>query len=85
MMPHSLSPESTPADEASRATSQGETIKSEPDTQDIAMEDAPTPAAAAEKPSVNLEDLFDDDDSDEDFPSSAAQVKEEEPSQPAPM
>lgn len=84
MMPHSLSPESTPADEASRATSQGETIKSEPDTQDIAMEDAPTPATA-EKPSVNLEDLFDDDDSDEDFPSSAAQVKEEEPSQPAPM
>lgn len=64
--------------------SQVDTIKSEPGTQDIAMEDAPTPPAA-EKPSVNLEDLFDDDDSDEDFPSSAAQVKEEDLSQPAPM
>ncbi|KAF1963438.1 DNA primase small subunit [Byssothecium circinans] len=48
------------------------------------MEDAPTPAEA-DKAKVNLEELFDDEDSDGEFASSAPQVKseEEESSQPA--
>jgi len=46
------------------------------------MEDVPSPA---EDTKVHLEDLFDDD-SDQEFASSAPQVKaEEESSQPAPM
>lgn len=84
-MPHSISPESTPADDTSRTISQSSEIKAEPDTQDASMEDAPSPPAA-EKPKVNLEELFDDDDSDEEFSSSAPAVKsEEDSSQPAPM
>jgi DNA primase small subunit len=82
-MPHSTSPESTAADESSRTTP--DVIKPEPETQDIAMDDAPSPAAEA-KPKVNLEELFDDEDSDEEFPSSAPVLKsEEELSQPAPL
>lgn len=82
-MPHSVSPDSTPTDDTSRTVSQMETTKSEPDTQDISMEDAPSPTA---KPKVNLEELFDDEDSDEEFPSSAPVIKsEDESSQPAPM
>jgi hypothetical protein len=82
-MPHSITPESTPADEPSSTTPV--TIKPEPETQDVAMDDAPSPAAA-EKPKVNLEELFDDEDSDEEFPSSAPVLKsEEESSQPAPL
>lgn len=85
-MPHSVTPESTPAEDSSRAISQVDAIKSEPDTQDVAMEDAPTPPPpTSEKAKVNLEELFDDEDSDEEFPSSAPVVKEEELSQPAPM
>lgn len=51
------------------------------------MADAPTPTdEEAEKAKVNLEDLFDDEDSDQEFSSSAPQVRsEEESSQPAPM
>lgn len=65
--------------------SQMDTIKSEPETQDVAMDDVPRPATE-EKPKVNLEELFDDEDSDEEFASSAPVVKsEEESSQPAPM
>jgi DNA primase small subunit len=82
-MPHSTSPESTAADESSRTTP--DVIKPEPETQDIAMDDAPSPAAEA-KPKVNLEELFDEEDSDEEFPSSAPVLKsEEELSQPAPL
>jgi DNA primase small subunit len=82
-MPHSVTPESTPGDE-SRTISQVDTIKSEPETQDVAMDVAPSPPP--EKPKVNLEDLFDDEDSDDEFPSSAPVVKsEEESSQPAPL
>lgn len=86
-MPHSVTPETTPADDTPRTISQVDAIKPEPDTQDVAMEDAPTPppAPVAEKAKVNLEELFDDEDSDEEFPSSAPVVKEEELSQPAPM
>jgi DNA primase small subunit len=84
-MPHSVTPESTPADGPSRTISQVDSIKSEPETQDVSMDDAPSPAAA-EKPKVNLEALFEDEDSDDEFPSSAPAVKpEEESSQPGPM
>jgi DNA primase small subunit len=84
-MPHSVTPESTPAEESSAAVSQADAVKSEPETQDVAMEDAPI-AAAAEKTKVNLEELFDDEDSDEEFPSSApAPTSQEDASQPAPM
>lgn len=62
-----------------------DSIKSEPETQDVAMDDVPG-LAAEEKPKVNLEELFNDEDSDDEFPSSAPAVKsEEESSQPAPM
>ena len=84
-MPHSVTPDSTLAEESSTAMSQSDAIKPEPDTQDVAMEDAPT-ATAVEKPKVNLEELFDDEDSDEEFPSSApASTSQEDASQPAPM
>lgn len=77
-------------DDSSRMISQVDAIKSEPASQDIAMEDAPSPAnGRATTAKVNLEDLFDDSDSDPEFTSSAPQVKaEEEPSQlsqPEPM
>jgi hypothetical protein len=82
-MPHSITPESTSVDEASGTTPT--IIKPEPETQDVAMDDAPS-SAAEQKPKVNLEELFDDEDSDEEFPSSAPVVKsEEESSQPAPL
>jgi DNA primase small subunit len=82
-MPHSVSPESTLAEDSPRTISQADIVKSEPGSQDVAMDDAPSPAAEA-KPKVNLEELFDDEDSDEEFPSSAPVVKsEEESSQPA--
>lgn len=85
IMPHSITPESTQGDESSRTISQMDSIKSEPETQDVAMDDVPEPAAE-DKPKVNLEELFNDEDSDEEFPSSAPPVKsEEESSQPAPM
>jgi hypothetical protein len=84
-MPHSVTPEATSADESLRTVSQVDNVKSEPETQDVSMDDAPSPAAT-EKPKVNLEELFDDEDSDEEFPSSAPAVKsEEELSQPAPL
>jgi DNA primase small subunit len=84
-MPHSVTPESTAGEESSAAVSQVDIVKSEPETQDVAMDDAPS-ATAMEKPKVNLEELFDDEDSDDEFPSSAPGVKsEEELSQPAPL
>ena len=84
-MPHSVTPESTPAEEPPATLSQADIVKPEPETQDVAMEDAPTPAVA-EKPKVNLEELFDDEDSDEEFPSSApVPTSQEDLSQPAPM
>jgi DNA primase small subunit len=84
-MPHSVTPEATSADESSRTVTQVDNIKSEPEIQDVSMDDAPSPAAA-ERPKVSLEELFDDEDSDEEFASSAPAVKsEEESSQPAPL
>ncbi|OAK94016.1 prim-pol domain-containing protein [Phaeosphaeriaceae sp. SRC1lsM3a] len=84
-MPHSITPESTQGDESSRTVSQMDSIKSEPETQDVAMDDVPG-LAEEEKPKVNLEELFNDEDSDDEFPSSAPAVKsEEESSQPAPI
>ncbi|KAJ4338157.1 p48 polypeptide of DNA primase [Didymella glomerata] len=86
-MPHSVTPESTPAGESSQEMSQADDIKPEPETQDATMEDAPSPAAPAEKSKVSLEDMFDDDDDDSDgeFASSAPVKSEEESSQPAPV
>lgn len=76
-MPHSVTPESTPADERPA-------VKSEQSTQDIAMNDAPSPGESEDKTKVNLEELFDDDDdSDGEFASSVPVKSEEEASQPA--
>jgi DNA primase small subunit len=84
-MPHSVTPESTAGEDSSTTVSQADIVKSEPETQDVAMDDAPS-ATETEKPKVNLEELFDDEDSDDEFPSSAPGVKsEEESSQPAPL
>lgn len=84
-MPHSVTPESTPAEETSQAVSLPDTTKPESETPDVAMEDAPT-AAAAEAAKVKLEELFDDADSDPEFPSSVpAPTSQEDASQPAPM
>ena len=84
-MPHSVSPESTPAEDVSTNESQVDAVKAEPETQDVSMEYAAEPTAA-ENPKVNLEDLFDDEDSDEEFPSSApVPTSQEDASQPAPM
>ena len=79
-MPHSIMPESPSADDSSQTMLQA-TTKSEPDAQDIAMEDAPSPAEV-NKAKTNLEDLFDDEDSDQEFPSSAPIKSEEDLSQP---
>jgi DNA primase small subunit len=66
--------------------SQVDSIKPEPDTQDTKMEDAPSPADDLAKAKVDLEALFDNEDSDQEFSSSAPQVKtEEDLSQPAPV
>ena len=92
-MPHSIPPESTPADESSsREMSQADDIKPEPEsepepepeTQDATMDDAPSPPAPAEKSKAILEELFDDD-SDGEFASSAPVKSEEDASQPAPV
>ncbi|KAF2134828.1 prim-pol domain-containing protein [Dothidotthia symphoricarpi CBS 119687] len=84
-MPHSVTPESMSADESSGPMSQVDPVKTEPETQDIAMEDVSN-APTTELAKVNLDELFDDEDSDEEFGSSAPGVKtEEEPSQPAPF
>lgn len=84
MMPHSETP--PPAtDDSSRTISQGDAIKSEPETQDIAMDDPPT-LPAAEKPKINLEELFDDENSDDEFTSSApGPTAQDDLSQPAPV
>lgn len=82
-MPHSVTSDSTPAEESSIAMSQA-TVKSEPPTQDVAMGDAPSPPAVEDKSKVNLDDLFDDDDDDDDeFASSAPVKSEDEASHPA--
>jgi DNA primase small subunit len=98
-MPHSTSQESTPAGDESRTVSQvddaSRTISQVDDAsrdisqaaadspdQDVAMADADEDG----EKKVNLEDLFDDEDSDEEFPSSGPGVKSEsEPSPPAPV
>jgi DNA primase small subunit len=84
-MPHSLTPESTPAEESSATISQADVVKSEPETQDVAMDGVPAPAAV-EKPKVNLEELFDDEDLDDEFSSSVpVPPSQEDLSQDAPM
>ncbi|KAF1838397.1 prim-pol domain-containing protein [Decorospora gaudefroyi] len=84
-MPHSVTPESTPTDDSSRTVSQVDTVKPDPETQDVAMEDALTPPET-DKPKVKLEDIFDDEDSDEEFPSSAPIATSQDAfSQPPPI
>ena len=83
-MPHSTTPDSSSAETPSATASQVDNIKPEPTTQDATMEDASSPVAA-EKTRVDLEELFDDDESDGEFASSAPVKSEEEASQPAPM
>ena len=79
-MPHSVTPDSTP-----QGQSQASSVIIKAETQDIDMADAPG-LAVEEKTKVNLEDLFDDEDSDGEFTSSAPQVKsEDESSQPQPI
>ncbi|KAF2445814.1 prim-pol domain-containing protein [Karstenula rhodostoma CBS 690.94] len=75
-MPHSVTPETASADEHPA-------IKPEQSTQDVAMDDAPSLGEAEDSAKVNLEELFDDDDSDGEFASSAPVKSEEEASQPA--
>jgi len=66
--------------------SQAARIKAEPESQDVAMDDASIPPPAADQPQGKLEQLFDDEDSDDEFPSSApTATPQENPSQPAPM
>ncbi|EUC47937.1 hypothetical protein COCMIDRAFT_3070 [Bipolaris oryzae ATCC 44560] len=80
-MPHSISPDSTPAQDAP----QTDNVKPEPETQDVAMEDVPA-AATSETSKVKLEEIFDDVDSDPEFPSSApVPTSQEDASQPAPI
>lgn len=83
-MPHSITPESTAASAGNVEMSQTETMKSEPDTQDVPMDDVPS-APTESKSKTNLEALFDDEDSDGEFASSAPVAKEGQSSQPAPM
>ncbi|KAF2244589.1 prim-pol domain-containing protein [Trematosphaeria pertusa] len=81
-MPHSVTPEPTPGGDSSRTISQA---TMDPESPDIPMADAPSPAEA-ETTKVNLEELFNDEDSDAEFGSSAPLIKsEEEPSQPEPI
>ncbi|KAF2007819.1 prim-pol domain-containing protein [Amniculicola lignicola CBS 123094] len=83
-MPHSISPQSTQTLEADSPPA----ANPNPDlpSQDMSMSDASSPAAAEEQAKVNLEELFNDEDSDNEFSSSAPQVKfEDELSQPAPL
>ncbi|ORY07553.1 DNA primase small subunit [Clohesyomyces aquaticus] len=57
----------------------------EPQAQDVTMSDTPSPVQGSND-KVNLEDLFDDEDSDPEFPSSVPQINsEEEPSQTEPI
>ncbi|KAI8938648.1 hypothetical protein NX059_004518 [Plenodomus lindquistii] len=85
-MPHSITPEPTSTETPSPDMSQNDGIKAEPESQDVPMEDASTPQPVADKPKVNLEELFDDEDSDGEFASSApVATSQEEPSQPAPI
>ncbi|KAF2739401.1 prim-pol domain-containing protein [Polyplosphaeria fusca] len=79
-MPHSITPESTPQEESQDSV----TVKAEPETQtqDFDMPDAP---AEADKAKVNLEDLFNDEDSDNEFSSSAPQIKAEQPPSSPPV
>lgn len=80
-MPHSVTPDAASVADPSQTDSEV-IIKSESNTQDVAMADAPSPADAEAKAKVNLEDLFDDD-SDGEFGSSVPVKIEEGAAQPA--
>ena len=86
-MPHSISPESTPANDQSQTISQVSQIETVGvESQDVEM--SGTPDADQEMKDIDLEALLFADDDDDEFGSSAPQIKEESsqiPSQPAPM
>lgn len=84
-MPHSLTPDSTSADATTEHMSHSEKSDAESASQDVAMEDASTPQPVADKPTVLLDELFDDEDSDGEFASSAPVATSQEESQPAPL
>ncbi|KAF2760095.1 prim-pol domain-containing protein [Pseudovirgaria hyperparasitica] len=75
-MPHSVSPQSTQTQDAPMANTQPENGA----TEDIKMEDGE--AATETKRTVNLDDMFGDGDSDDEYSSSAPVVKDEIPSSP---
>ncbi|KAF2801971.1 prim-pol domain-containing protein [Mytilinidion resinicola] len=89
-MPHSVSPEASPVDDTQLPQTSAQplesVVKEEPTspTEDVPMSDAPSPSEAA-KTKVNLEDLFDDEDSDEEFSSSVPQVKAEKTPEQEPI
>ncbi|OCK79389.1 eukaryotic and archaeal DNA primase small subunit [Lepidopterella palustris CBS 459.81] len=89
-MPHSISPEASPADDSTLPLADAQPlsngVKEEPSStsQDVTMSDAASPSEA-EKNKVVLEGLFDDDDSDDEFSSSAPQIRPEEAPSPEPL
>ncbi|KAF2200834.1 prim-pol domain-containing protein [Delitschia confertaspora ATCC 74209] len=84
-MPHSISQESSIDEDFSMPQADAQPIKEETTTQpqDVEMADADSPKEEQDA-KVNLEDLFNDDDSDGEFTSSAPSqlVKDQSPEQP---
>ena len=89
-MPHFTLPEPSPVDDSILphvpAQPLNEGPKEEPfvESQDTIMSDSISPSEAEAK-RVNLEELFDDEDSDEEFPLSAPQIKSEDISSQEPV
>jgi DNA primase small subunit len=75
-MPHSVTSQASPGADS---PAESVPIKEEPSTQsqDVVMEDADT-AETEQKDKVNLEELFDDEDSDQEFSSSAQTASQNE-------
>jgi DNA primase small subunit len=79
-MPHSITPDLASTDDIPRTMSQA-TIEAEHNSEDISVQDAPS-LAEADTTKAGLESLFDDDVSDQDFPSSAPVQSEQDQPQP---
>lgn len=86
-MPHSVSPE--PSSPATESREEDSTLPDAPthnvDQQDIALkgDDPESTATGSVKEEVRLEDLFNDDDEDDEFPSSSPPDAKVESSPPA--
>ncbi|OCL14118.1 hypothetical protein AOQ84DRAFT_359191, partial [Glonium stellatum] len=82
-MSHSLSPDASPVDDDILPHAPPKPLNDAPkeestlEPQDAIMSDGISPLEAEAK-RMNLEELFDDEDSDQEFPSSAPQIKSEE-------